>query len=98
MAAHEGDELARELLEHAADYLGLAVANAVANWDPELVVLSGPVIRQGAMFDHILAAGRRSLLEVARARVRVAPAVIEANVKIIGAASLVTTEYLAAPL
>jgi len=97
-AAGAGDGLACELLEHAADYLGLVVANAVANWDPELVVLSGPVIRDGGIFNRVLAAGTRSVLEPARARVRVAPALIEANVKIIGAASLVITEYLAAPL
>ncbi len=97
-AARAGDPLAGELLEHAAEYLGLVVANAVANWDPELVVLSGPVIREGGLFDRVLAASGRSVLEVARARVRVAPAVIEAHVKIIGAASLVITERLAAPL
>ncbi len=97
-AAQAGDPLAGELLEHAAEYLGLVVANAVANWDPELVVLSGPIIREGELFDRVLAAGTRSVLEPARARVRVAPALIEANVKIIGAASLVITEHLAAPL
>jgi glucokinase len=97
-AAAAGDELARELLDHAAEYLGLAVANAVANWDPELVVLSGPVIRDGGLFDSVLAASRPAVLEVAKARVRVTSAEIEENVKIIGAASLVITEHLAASL
>jgi predicted NBD/HSP70 family sugar kinase len=97
-AAAAGDGLACELLDHAAEYLGLAVANAVANWDPELVVLSGPVIRDGEILDQVLAASRPAVLEVARARVRVASAEIEENVKIIGAASLVITEYLAASL
>jgi predicted NBD/HSP70 family sugar kinase len=97
-AAAAGDELARELLDHAAEYLGLAVANAVANWDPELVVLSGPVIREGGLFDSVLAASRPAVLEVARARVRVTSAEIAENVKIIGAASLVITEHLAASL
>jgi predicted NBD/HSP70 family sugar kinase len=97
-AAAAGDELAGELLDHAAEYLGLAVANAVANWDPELVVLSGPVIRDAGIFERVLAASRPAVLEVARARVRVASAEIAENVKIIGAASLVITEHLAASL
>jgi len=97
-AARAGDALAGELLEHAAEYVGLVVANTVANWDPELVVLSGSVIRDGGIFDRVLASGRRSVLEVARTRVRMAPAVIGPNVKMIGAASLVITEHLAAPL
>jgi N-acetylglucosamine repressor len=97
-AARDGDALARELLDHAAEYLGLAVANAVANWDPELVVLSGPVIRDSGIFDQILAASRPAVLEAAKACVRVVPAVIEENVKIIGAASLVIAEHLAVPM
>ncbi len=98
IAAAAGDTLAGELLERAATYLGLAVANMVDTWDPELVVLSGPVIRAGDMLDRLLAATQRSVLETARARVRVLPAAITANVKIIGAATLVIAEHLAAPL
>ncbi len=98
IAVAAGDALAGELFERAATYLGLAVANMVDTWDPELVVLSGPVIRAGDMLNRLLAATQRSVLETARARVRVLPAAITANVKIIGAATLVIAEHLAAPL
>jgi predicted NBD/HSP70 family sugar kinase len=97
-AAAEGDDLARELLTRAATYLGLAVANAVDNWDPELVVLSGPVIREGGdLFEKLLAEEQRTVLETGRAGVRVTRAVLDEHAKITGAATLVMAEYLAAP-
>jgi glucokinase len=96
--AAEGDDLARELLTRAATYLGLAVANAVDNWDPELVVLSGPVIREGGdLFEKLLAEEQRTVLETGRARVRITRAVLDEHAKIIGAATLVMAEALATP-
>jgi len=145
-AASAGDALARDLLARAATYLGLAVANAVDNWDPELVVLSGSVLRAsggvhalpsitppratvvnaeigsagtadagiadaaaedsaaedvtggGTLFDRLLAAEQGSVLETGRARVRVVRAALGAEAKLIGAATLVIADYLAAPL
>jgi N-acetylglucosamine repressor len=96
-AARNGDALAGELLDHAAIRLGLAVANAIDNWDPELVVLSGTVIRTGNLFATLLAAEQRSVLETARSDVRIVPAMLDAGAKIVGAAAMVITEYLAAP-
>jgi predicted NBD/HSP70 family sugar kinase len=98
-AAQAGDALAGEVLARAATYLGLAVANVVDSWDPELVVLSGPVIAAGdVLFEDLLATEQRSVLETGRNRVRVARAAIQAHAKIIGAATLVIADYLAAPL
>jgi predicted NBD/HSP70 family sugar kinase len=97
-AAESGDSVATDLLGRAARYLGLAVANAVDNWDPELVVLSGPVIDCGGQFfDDLLVAEQRSVLESARNRVEVRRAVIHPDAKVVGAATLVIAEYLAAP-
>jgi N-acetylglucosamine repressor len=97
-AAEGGDELATELLGRAAHYLGLAVANAIDNWDPELVVLSGPVIACGGhFFDDLLMTEQRSVLEVGRSRVEVRRAAIHKDAKIVGAATLAIAEYLAAP-
>lgn len=97
-AADAGDDLATELLGRAARYLGLAVANAVDNWDPELVVLSGPVIACGGhFFDDLLVAEQRSVLEVARSKVEVRRAAIRQDAKVVGAATLAIAEYLAAP-
>jgi N-acetylglucosamine repressor len=98
-AAGAGDPLAGELMERAARYLGLAVANSVDNWDPELVVLSGSVIQvMGSYFDRLLMAEQQSVLETARGRVPVLRASLHAPPKIVGAATLAIADYLAAPL
>ena len=98
-AARGGDALACELLARAATYLGLAVANAIDNWDPERVVLSGPVaLAVGNRLDDALARGQRAILDVGRARVPVARAALGADAKVIGAATLAAADYLDAPL
>ena len=98
-AARGGDALACELLARAATYLGLAVANAIDNWDPERVVLSGPVaLAVGDRLDDALLGGQRAILDVGRARVPVVRAALGADAKVIGAATLAATDYLDAPL
>jgi glucokinase len=46
-AAHEGDELARELVHQTAQFLGAGVANLVNVFNPEVVVVCGGVTRAG---------------------------------------------------
>ncbi len=98
-AADAGDVLTRELLAHAVMYLGLTVANAVDNWDPELVVLGGSVIRTGgSFFTDLLAVEQRVVLETARARVQVVHSALDVEAEIIGAATLVIADYLTEPV
>lgn len=98
-AARRDDPLAGELIRQAARYLGLVVANAIDNWDPEIVVLSGPVMDAGgALFDELLRTEQRTVLETARHRVQVVRAQLDRNAKIVGAAYSVIADYLAAPL
>jgi len=97
-AARAGDPLARDLVTRAAAYLGRAAAHAIDNWDPERVVLSGPVVQAGAdLFDDVLVAERRSVLDTGHAGVPVVRATLGADAKVIGAATLVTAEYLGVP-
>jgi glucokinase len=46
-AAHDGDELARELVHETAQFLGAGVANLVNVFNPEVVVVCGGVTRAG---------------------------------------------------
>jgi len=97
-AAQAGDALARAVLARAATHLGLAVANAIDNWDPERVVLSGPVAPAvGALLDDALTGGGRAILDVGRARVPVVRAALGDDAKVIGAATLAAADYLDAP-
>jgi glucokinase len=87
------------LFDRAATYLGLAVANVVDNWDPELVVLSGSVTRIGdALLDEVRLREQRFVLKTGAGSVGVARAALGENATIIGAAGLVIADYLAAPL
>jgi N-acetylglucosamine repressor len=100
-AAEMGDQLAMELLNRAATYLGVAVANMVDNWDPELVVLSGSVIRGGGrLFDEIKALEERFVLKTGAgtSNIGIARSTLGEDAKIIGAAGQVISDFLAAPL
>ena len=98
-AARAGDSLACELLGRAATYLGLAVAHAIDNWDPERVALSGSVARAtGHLLDDALVGGQRAILDMGRARVPVVHATLGADAKVIGAATLAAADYLDGPL
>jgi glucokinase-like ROK family protein len=98
-AAAAGDPLAKDLVDRAAAYLGLAVASVVDNWDPELVVLGGSVIRAGNhLLDEIRVLEQRFVLKTGTASVGVARSGLGADAALIGAAGLVIADYLAAPL
>ena len=47
-AAREDDPIAREVLEDAGRYLGIAIANLVTLFNPQVVVIGGTVGRAGA--------------------------------------------------
>ena len=49
-AALRGDALARDVLLHAADYVGFALVNVIALLNPDLIVIGGGVARSGEFF------------------------------------------------
>lgn len=57
-AARDGDHLAQEVLNEAATYLGVAIANLINLYNPQAVVLGGPLVRTA---DGILAAITREI-------------------------------------
>lgn len=58
IAIEKGDEKAREIVERAGYYLGVGISNLVNMFDPEMIILSGRVIRLGKV---LLEPMRRSL-------------------------------------
>jgi glucokinase len=77
----------------------MAVANMVDNWDPELVVLSGSVIRSaGRLFEAIKSLEQRFVLKPGAGNISVTCSTLGADAKIVGAAGLVISDFLAAPL
>lgn len=46
----EGDKVAIEILDTALEYMGIAIANLIVNFDPEMIVIGGGVTKIGDLF------------------------------------------------
>lgn len=93
-AARRGDPSARQLLDQAAHYLGVALANLVNVLNPELILLGG-MLAQGQ--DLILPTAERTMRSMAFAgmgeKVRLQITSFGWRAGVIGAASLALTRF-----
>ncbi|MEW5814055.1 MAG: ROK family transcriptional regulator [Spirochaetota bacterium] len=98
-AAKGGDALSVRLLQRAADYLSVGIANFVNTFDPQLVIVGGMLARAG---DLVLKPIRekldRLLGPVLREKVQVTLGTLGERAGVIGAASLVLHQAFAPPL
>lgn len=90
-AAEAGDLLAREAFTHVGDWLGIGLANLVAAFDPECVVIGGGVSAAGdRLFEPARNALMRSLVGAGHRDVPpVVPAALGNQAGLVGAADLV---------
>lgn len=52
--AEAGDEVAKDIIDNALTYLGIGVANAIATFDPEMIIIGGGVSKAGdIVFDTV---------------------------------------------
>lgn len=51
-AAREGDSVAKEVIEHAIKYLGIAIAGVVNLLDPDMIVLAGGMVQAKDVFQE----------------------------------------------
>ncbi len=93
IAAHEGDPLALEAVEHCGFCVGLGVVTLLHLFNPEIVVIGGGVSNIGApLFDKIRATVEKHALTDAYWReLQIVPAGLGGDVSIIGAGALVLT-------
>jgi glucokinase len=78
-AAHDGDELAREVVNDTAKFLGAGVANLVNIFNPEVVVVCGGVTRAGdLLFVPLRREVARRAFKPAVAACRIVPGTLEA--------------------
>ncbi len=88
-AARAGNRAAREVVRRAATLLGLAVANLISLFDPEVIVLGGGL---GASGETLLAPLRRTALEwaqpLAARQVRITASRLGGQAPLLGAARL----------
>jgi predicted NBD/HSP70 family sugar kinase len=50
LAAEKGDELSVKIITESASILGTGLANFINLWNPDLVILSGPLIKHSTLF------------------------------------------------
>ncbi|MEO8226024.1 MAG: ROK family protein [Gemmatimonadota bacterium] len=78
-AAHDGDELAREVVNDTAKFLGAALANLVNIFNPEVVVICGGVTRAGdLLFQPLRREVARRAFKPAVTACRILPGELEA--------------------
>lgn len=92
-AADQGDKVALEIVTQALDYLGICVANTVAIFDPDLVVIGGGVAQAGdIVFDRVREAVRTHCLKPVARHVRIVPAALGSDAGVVGAVALAMME------
>jgi glucokinase-like ROK family protein len=89
-AAEEGDVLAQQVVHDTAVYLGIAIANLVNLFNPELIVLGGPVGQSGhILLETVHAEARRRAMAYPLTAARIVTSTLGADAGAIGAAVLV---------
>ena len=92
-AAQSGDQLARELVEHAATQFGIRIAYLVNLLNPEVVIIGGGIEHAGSiLFEPVCRAVKKYAYEEPASLVDILPAQLGENVVALGAASWVIQE------
>lgn len=100
-AAGKGDSLAIEVIQEAAHYLGIAIANVINMFNPSLVIIGGDMLELGDMFlDPVREVVQRRSFSIPLAAVEVVPSSLGYRAVAIGAAALVIDQFftLASPI
>jgi N-acetylglucosamine repressor len=95
-AAQQGDPIGRRVVDETADYLARGLIGMIWNFDPELIILSGPVVRD---CPTLIQAIRDRLRAVGAARsfdIPLVPARQEADAGAIAASAVVSLRYIEA--
>lgn len=89
-AAEQGDALALEIVHECAGYLGVALANLVNLFNPELIVVGGPIGRAGkVLIDPLQAEVNRRAMAYPLSATRIVASALGPDAGAIGAAVLV---------
>ena len=93
LEAKAGDAVAKEILDEAMNYLGIAVANAVTIFDPEYVIIGGGVSKIGnVLFDTVRQVVDKRCFKSMAESVKIVPAGLGTDAGLIGAVALALLE------
>lgn len=86
-AAERGDPVAREVFAETGYYIGAGIANLLALFDPEVVVIAGGIARAGGVLFHpVRKAAKELVMGAEHRRYRIVPAALGDDAGILGAA------------
>ncbi len=88
-AAKMGDKLSLEIWEEVGEYLGIAIANLINMYNPQIIIIGGGVAQaEKLLFEPIKRTVKKRALPGPGKLVKIVPSQLGENVSIIGAASL----------
>jgi glucokinase len=89
-AARAGDEVAHAILDHAARYTGMGVANLISVLNPEAVILGGGIVHAAGdrFVERVRSEARRWAQPIAATRCRIERTTLGEDAGLLGAARL----------
>lgn len=91
--AAAGDPVAKDIIDDAMNYLGIAVANAVSIFDPEYVIIGGGVSKAGdVVFDTVRKVVNKRCFKSMAESVKIVPAGLGTDAGLVGAVALALLE------
>lgn len=91
--AEVGDEVSKDIVDNALNYLGIGVANAVAIFDPQMVIIGGGVTQVGdILFDKVRQVVNKRCFKNMAESCEIALAGLGTNAGVVGAVALAILE------
>lgn len=91
--AEKGDKVAREILDRSFNYLGIAVANTITSFDPEMFVIGGGVSQMGSvLFDKVKEVVNKRCFKAMSEFCKIVPAGLGTDAGVMGAVALALLE------
>lgn len=88
-----GDKVAKDILDSSFNYLGIAVANTITSFDPEMVVIGGGVSQMGAvLFDKVQEVVNKRCFKAMSEFCKIVPAALGTDAGVMGAVALALLE------
>lgn len=91
--AEAGDEVAKDIIDNALTYLGIGVANAIATFDPEMIIIGGGVSKVGdIVFDTVKKVVNKRCFKSMAESCEIVPAGLGSDAGVVGAVALAIIE------
>lgn len=91
--AEAGDEVAKDIIDNALTYLGIGVANAIATFDPEMIIIGGGVSKGGdIVFDTVKKVVNKRCFKSMAESCEIVPAGLGSDAGVVGAVALAIIE------